>query len=304
MKSEEFITTVLKAIEGATRADILGCICAALVKAGTLEARKVLETVRDRLELWNRVAVEWHLEGLTAEGVLEELARAGALKKPLPSDVVAQIVESWTKSTHAGGLLIDAFHHAGTLVAIDMETGVPPVGHDELVNGFARATQGAFLPEAVTQEVVGADEHPSHGPGPENYYNVQFIYRGKLYRFKAENRGDGYDAKLILRVGVPDIQRYRDELTSESGRRRARSARLRRGRPGAGRAMDGRAPGRCPERRLGPHGLARARPARRGSRAPARIRCGGGGGRAFCWAEPLGPRPLSRRARAVRFAPP
>lgn len=61
--------------------------------------------------------------------------------------------------------------------------------------------------------------------------------------------------------------------TSGAGRRRAWCASSA-GRPGAGRTIDGHAPGRSPERRLGLHSLARARPARRGSRAPAGYEAG------------------------------
>ncbi len=139
MKPEELIATALKAVEGETHGDILGSICVALVKAGAPDARKALQTIRDRLELWNRAAVEWHLAGLTAEDVLKKLAQTGALKKPLGVDMAARITELWKKSRDAGGLVANAFHHAGTLVPFDLEAGVPLVEHDKLVSEFAKA---------------------------------------------------------------------------------------------------------------------------------------------------------------------
>lgn len=85
------------------------------------------------------------------------------------------------------------FHAAGRYLAFDAETGMVPARHDELIDDIAAASAGRFVPEAALETYTTPSEESETGT-----YRVQFIHRGRLYRFAPEDLGDWYDVPAVL----------------------------------------------------------------------------------------------------------
>ncbi len=84
---------------------------------------------------------------------------------------------------------------AGILTAFDAETGHVPSRHDRLILDFADNSAGRFTPECPVQTWHRKREDDFDAP-----YTVRFIYKDRLYRFGAENRGDWYDVEAVQRA--------------------------------------------------------------------------------------------------------
>jgi hypothetical protein len=70
-----------------------------------------------------------------------------------------------------------------------------PCHHEELIRDFADHSDGKFKPECPVQIWHRQSEGDLDSP-----YTVQFLYRGLLYRFWAENYGDYYDVEAVARA--------------------------------------------------------------------------------------------------------
>src|SRR5262249_13478331 len=92
-------------------------------------------------------------------------------------------------------LLTGALSYANLTTAFDTETGFVPCNHHHLIRQFGRGSDGRFTPEYPVQVWHRQGEGDYDGP-----YTVQFIYRGRLYRFGAENYGDYYDVGAVVRA--------------------------------------------------------------------------------------------------------
>jgi hypothetical protein len=85
---------------------------------------------------------------------------------------------------------------ADVFLAFDVETGMLPCRHDQLLRDFANSSRGTFTPEAVSQQW--------HQQNPEDFeadYTPQFVFDGRLYRVRIRNQGDWYDVeRLVLAI--------------------------------------------------------------------------------------------------------
>ena len=83
----------------------------------------------------------------------------------------------------------------GIFFGFDVETSEVPVRHDELLAQFAKASGGAFQPEACHENMLKKNEDDDEAP-----YRVQFIHRDRLYCFEARNFGDWYDVEAVVKA--------------------------------------------------------------------------------------------------------
>jgi hypothetical protein len=110
--------------------------------------------------------------------------------------------------------LLGALAQAGLLTVFDAETGMVPCDHHRLILEFGEGSAGRFVPECPVQLW--------HQQGEEDYdapYTVQFLYRGKLYSFGAENYGDWYDVEAVqnaINFALADAGRPERYLALES----------------------------------------------------------------------------------------
>jgi hypothetical protein len=194
-------------------------ICAALFppsgggeerRPGLEEARLLLENLGgrgrqrlldrlDRLEARARQWAVWKLQGLDVRSALAELHSAGVVRQT-PDELLARMGEGQGGGGEAldvtePALLAGALSYADLTTYFDTGTGFVPCNHHHLIRHFARGSGGRFTPEYPVQTWHRQGEDDYDGP-----YTVQFIYRGRLYRFAAENYGDYYDVDAVVRA--------------------------------------------------------------------------------------------------------
>ena len=81
-----------------------------------------------------------------------------------------------------------AFDAAGMRIHLAGEGRDFPPPHGELIRDLATASRGAFAPEAIVQLWEGGGGN----------YPVQFVHRERLYRVLVADRGDDFDAEVIV----------------------------------------------------------------------------------------------------------
>ncbi len=74
----------------------------------------------------------------------------------------------------------------------DTEFDEIPCPHHLLIMEFAENSGGGFDPECAVQTW-----HRKNREDIRADYTVQFLYKGRLYRFEAENHGDWYDVEAV-----------------------------------------------------------------------------------------------------------
>jgi hypothetical protein len=158
--------------------------------------REYLSRNLDRLEPHAREWAAWQLQGLELRTALAELHAAGVLPHS-PEDLLARMAEREEEpldTTDPSGLTA-ALGYAGVTTGFDTETGMVPCDHHHLIRDFAEGSAGRFTPECPVQVWHQQGEDDYDGP-----YTVQFLYRGRAYRFGAENYGDYYDVEAVVRA--------------------------------------------------------------------------------------------------------
>ena len=171
--------------------------------------RKVVAEHERQLKPRARMWSIWKLKGLNLHAALDDLRGAGVIgiaREPLLEKMRrAREPGKWEYDfwgEELGALdpsdpdtLWEALSRAGMVTAFDVETGYTPVDHHLLAMQFAENSAGRFTPECAVQAVHRKGEDPTGGS-----YTVRFLYRDRLYRFDAENRGDWYDVDSVQRA--------------------------------------------------------------------------------------------------------
>jgi hypothetical protein len=154
----------------------------------------------ERFEQHAKQSINWRLKGFEVRAALKELHKANVLRDD-PDEILkkakGQVDEdddSHLPPDHPAHLS-RAIGDAGLETGFDTETGFVPCHHEELIREFAEHSAGRFTPECPIQIWHQQDENDYDGP-----FTVQFIYRGRLYRFGAENFGDYYDVESVVRA--------------------------------------------------------------------------------------------------------
>jgi len=125
---------------------------------------------------------------LAANGIV-----AGERVQELVAIATAQSAQYSSEGVESQVGLFELLSAAGLLVGFDVETGEVPVRHDRLLADFAKASNGAFQPEACYEKMLR--KHPEDWEAP---YRVQFIHADRLYRINVRNLGDWYDVERIV----------------------------------------------------------------------------------------------------------
>jgi hypothetical protein len=156
---------------------------------GELDGRSV--------EAMTRVAVESGL--VTAEEAAAALAAHAA------ADMAGEPLQA---------RFLDVLERAGVLTPVALETDELPVRHDLLLRELAAGSRGAFDVEAALERyrpggdgggaataAAGAadlDDGEAEGDEQDGHYEVQFIHRQRLYRFRCRDLGDWYDLAAVV----------------------------------------------------------------------------------------------------------
>ena len=172
----------------------LGAIAEALMASNEEEASDALRSLAKRLDPVDAMKAHWHLEKLKPKRVIARLVESEVLP-PMPQPDVEQLVAKWKGAAGAYGFLAEVFHSSKSVLWFDTEAGVVPVHHDKLVRRFAEASRGIFRPEAVVEKWNRKSEQDFQGD-----YDVQFVHRGRAFKFKAQYSGDWYDVGSVVKA--------------------------------------------------------------------------------------------------------
>ncbi len=132
------------------------------------------------------------------------------------SEIDHAIIKSREKSTGPSGpskefSALDFMAWADKLALVNIKRDCHPVRHDQVLEEFAKASGGLFNPEAPleryhsNQRDETANPRDSEGPGRwvavgGGNYEIQFIHRGKLYRFAPKDQGRWIDIMAVLKA--------------------------------------------------------------------------------------------------------
>jgi hypothetical protein len=155
----------------------------------------------DQFEPWARMWALWKLNGLNLDMAIDDLRAAGVIaieREPLLKRIRLDqdyLDEHSPLDLSDSDTLTEALTQADVLTNFDAETGMVPCDHDRLIRLFAKHSRGQFAPECVVQTWDRKREDNVNAP-----YTVRFLYRGRAYRFGAENKSDWYDVQAVYRA--------------------------------------------------------------------------------------------------------
>jgi hypothetical protein len=183
------------AAAGEDRPAVLAAIAGALLDVGGDEAQSAATGLVDRLEPGARTTILWRANGWNAVSVMDQVVGAGLLDELAYRQALEGLkVEANDPGDDAS--LMAVLWEADIFLAFDVETGMLPCRHDQLLRDFANSSRGIFTPEAVSQQW--------HQQNPEDFeadYTLQFVFDGRLYRVRIRNQGDWYDVeRLVLAI--------------------------------------------------------------------------------------------------------
>jgi hypothetical protein len=163
--------------------------------------RVAVEGAMARLEPSARMWAMWKLKSLDLRTAVDDLHGAGVIaiaRGPLLERMRKgreTVDEIEPIDLSDPGSFTGALAHADVLTMFDVESDELPCRHDRLILEFATGSAGRFKPECPVQTWHRKRENDFDAP-----YTVRFLYKGRLYRFGAENRGDWYDVEAVLRA--------------------------------------------------------------------------------------------------------
>jgi hypothetical protein len=113
----------------------------------------------------------------------------------------AEAASRWDDIYFAGGRFNDrglkeSLRAAAILTEFDAEGGVVPCSYDELIMRFAENSRGGFDVECVVQTYEPNNTENKR----DTPYKVCFLFKGRLYCFWPEDRGDWYDVEAVDRA--------------------------------------------------------------------------------------------------------
>ena len=161
----------------------------ALARIGGKEAQSfVLAHIPTKANSYDRQNLTWCLAGMSYTRLLTPFAAAGLLPE-MPSKYELWASHLEDQNVGAYGLMRALAGHQAALV-FDTETSYTPVPHHELATRFAALTHGK-LKISHAKQVLLKNEDGSL------FYQVSFISRDRVYRFRAKDLNDWYDYKGV-----------------------------------------------------------------------------------------------------------
>jgi hypothetical protein len=195
-QDDRAVNQLKDAAVGEERPAVLAAIAGALLDVGGDEARSAATGLVDRLEPAARTTILWRANGWNAVSVMDQVVAAGLLDESAYCQALEDLEVDENDAEEADGSLLAVMWEADILLAFDVETGMLPCRHDQLLRDFANSSRGIFTPESVSQQW--------HQQNPEDFeadYTLQFVFDGRLYRVRIRNQGDWYDVeRLVLAI--------------------------------------------------------------------------------------------------------
>lgn len=208
------VVEAIKRISGEVPDRELYSVCHALQAIGGDAGRELLTALVPRLEKGQRA----YFQRTTAVVPIDELLTAIENSGVFPADKMSQVAAKFRRDSqkaadtdsaetsalspanhlgedlegHTPPELLDAFVAAKCVISFDTETGTLPCRHDQLLQDFANASRGRFVPEAASEEWLKKKKSDDEAP-----YRVQFIHQGRLYDGELRNLGDWYDVERL-----------------------------------------------------------------------------------------------------------
>jgi hypothetical protein len=214
----EIVEALLLAARDSRNERHLESLVTAALEIGGDQALKGALALADRLSPWKRMEVHWTAEGIADKDVIDHLVEGGLLKRGDVSQATKTLIAEHKRDspeTEPKLSFLDVLGKAGLMHAFDTETGVVPVRHDQLIETLADVSHGALQVEASSEVML--KKHKEDWDAP---YRVQFISKGRLYRFEARNLGDWYDVErvvIILNKALEDGGRQERFLPLNTG---------------------------------------------------------------------------------------
>jgi hypothetical protein len=194
-QDDRVVNQLILAASGEDRPAVLAAIAGALLDVGGDKAQSAATGLVDRLEPGARTTILWRANGWNAMSVMDQVVAAGLLDESAYRQALEGLeVEANDPGDNAS--LMAVLWEADVFLAFDVETGMLPCRHDQLLRDFANSSRGIFTPEAVSQQ------WPQQSPEDfEADYTLQFVFDGRLYRVQIRNQGDWYDVeRLVLAI--------------------------------------------------------------------------------------------------------
>ncbi len=164
--------------------------------------RQVVEESLGKMHPLTRMWATWKLKGVNLDAAIDDLRAAGIIT--MSRDAILETMRRST-ATYGDTEPIDrcdsrgfeeALGAAGILTGFDTESGLVPCSYDELIMRFAENSRGGFDVECAVQ-TYKPESTKDKRDAP---YTVRFLYKGRLYRFGPEDRGDWYDVEAVDRA--------------------------------------------------------------------------------------------------------
>ncbi len=209
-KDADRIIAVLRGPRKGSRRPLISlAVTRLLIERLGARGRKVVEEDEDQLTPRARMWAMWKLNGLNLRAAFDELRGTGVIgiayepllekmrhaREPGRFEHGIGLYELGSMDPSDPDILLEALSRADLVTAFDVETGHIPCRHHLLAMRFAENSAGRFPLECAVQAVQRKGEDAAG-----SLYQVRFLYRGRLYRFGAENRGDWYDVAAVQRA--------------------------------------------------------------------------------------------------------
>jgi hypothetical protein len=166
------------------------------------DGSKIVRKMVNTLDLETRMWVTWKLEGLSLDDAIDDLRAAGIIT--MSRDAILEAMRR-SRATYGDTEPIDRSDSSGfkeslkaaaVLTEFDAESGLVPCSYDELIMRLAENSRGGFDVECVVQTYEPEETEDNR----ETPYTVRFLYKGRLYCFAPEDRGDWYDVQAVDRA--------------------------------------------------------------------------------------------------------
>ena len=195
-RDDPVVNQLILAAADEDRPAVLAAIAGALLDVGGDQARSAAMSLADRLEPDARTTILWRANGWNAVSVMDQVVAAGLLDESAYRQALEDLEVDENDGEQADGSLLAVMWEADVFLAFDVETGMLPCRHDQLLRDFANSSRGIFTPEAVSQQW-----HQQDSEDFEADYSLQFVFDGRLYRVRIRNQGDWYDVeRLVLAI--------------------------------------------------------------------------------------------------------
>jgi hypothetical protein len=168
----------------------LEAICNALNSIGGDAAHAAIEQYAAQLNPALLAQLRQSRTPVSIAAIADAVTAVGLLSK---TDMELAVQQLATEENERQPGLFELLYVAKSALAFDVETGMLPCRHDNLVREFANASRGRFQPEAVLEIWQRSKDDDFEAP-----YTLQFVVNQNLYRAELRNLGDWYDVERVV----------------------------------------------------------------------------------------------------------